>query len=102
MDILYPNVHFRKRECVSYLIYRMCEEGAVEKLMTFNFAGCSDDVEDALSFKARNVDPRVRPFYSRILYSWYVFRGDYRNGTIYVIPFILPTLISELVRLQRP
>jgi nuclear pore complex protein Nup160 len=58
----------------------MCEDDAVEKLMTFNFAGFADDVEDALSFKARHVDPRIRPFYSRILYSWYVFRGDYRNG----------------------
>ena len=58
----------------------MCEENAVEKLMTFNFAGIAEEVEDSLSFKARNVDPRVQPLYSRILYSWYVFRGDYRNG----------------------
>src|SRR5882762_8727467 len=77
----------RKRECVSELVYRMCEENAVEKLMTFNFAGFSDEVEDALAFKARNVDPRVRPFYSRILYTWYVLRGDYRNGK-----FIFTTL----------
>jgi nuclear pore complex protein Nup160 len=58
----------------------MCEENAVEKLMTFNFAGLADEVEDSLSFKARNADPRVRPFYSRILYAWYVQKGDYRNG----------------------
>lgn len=69
----------RKRECVSELVYRMCEENAVDKLMTFNFAGFADEVEDALAFKARNVDPRVRPFYSRILYTWYTSRGDYRN-----------------------
>ncbi|KAH9943007.1 uncharacterized protein BXZ73DRAFT_87453 [Epithele typhae] len=53
-----------KRESVGQLLYRMCEENAV--------IGC-------LSFKARNADPRVRPFYSRILYTWYVFRGDYRD-----------------------
>jgi nuclear pore complex protein Nup160 len=58
----------------------MCEEDAVEKLMTYNFAGFADEVEDALSFKSRNVDPRTRPFYSRILYSWFISRGDYRNG----------------------
>jgi nuclear pore complex protein Nup160 len=70
---------YRKRECVSELVYRMCEENAVEKLMAFNFAGFADEVEDALAFKSRNADPRVRPFYSRILYTWYVLRGDYRN-----------------------
>lgn len=47
--------------------------------MTFNFAGFAEEVEDALAFKSRNADPRVRPFYSRILYTWYILRGDYRN-----------------------
>lgn len=58
----------------------MCEESAVQRLMSFNFAGFADEVEDALSYKARNADPLIRPLYSRILYSWYVSRGDYRNG----------------------
>jgi len=58
----------------------MCEENAVEKLVSFNFAGFNTEVEDALSFNARNADPRIRPFYSRILYTWYITRGDYRNG----------------------
>lgn len=60
----------------------MCEDNAVETLMSFNFAGIADEVEAALSFKARNVDPRVRPCYSRILYLWYTRRGDYRNGMV--------------------
>jgi nuclear pore complex protein Nup160 len=59
----------------------MCEENVVEKLVSFNFAGFNTEVEDALSFNARNADPRVRPFYSRILYTWYITRGDYRNGS---------------------
>ena len=67
----------------------MCEENAVEKLMTFNFAGFTHEAEDALSFKARNADPLVRPFYSRILHTWYVRRGDYRNGTL-LLPDQLP------------
>ena len=58
----------------------MCEENAVDRLMALNFAGLSDEVEESLAFKARNADPRIRPFYSRILYTWYVSRGDYRNG----------------------
>ncbi|KAF8897169.1 nucleoporin Nup120/160-domain-containing protein [Infundibulicybe gibba] len=72
----------QKRECVSLLTYRMCEDNAVDTLVTFNFAGIDNEVEDALSFKARNVDPRVRPCYSKILYSWYIYRGDYRNAAL--------------------
>lgn len=62
------------------LVNRMCEENAVERLITFNFAGLSDYVEEVLSFKARNSNPCDRPFYSRILYAWYAAKGDYRNG----------------------
>ena len=62
------------------LVNRMCEENAVQSLLDFNFAGLSDEVEAILSFKARNVDPRMKPSYSKILYSWYMSRGDYRNG----------------------
>ncbi|KAJ8523440.1 hypothetical protein ONZ45_g87 [Pleurotus djamor] len=68
------------RDCVTQLIYRMCEDDAIDKLVTLNFGILADEVEDALSFKARNVDPRVRPYYSKILYTWYVSRGDYRNA----------------------
>ncbi|KAH7930039.1 hypothetical protein BV22DRAFT_1125203 [Leucogyrophana mollusca] len=69
-----------KRECISQLVYRMCEENAVERLMSFNFAGIAVEVEDALAFKSRNTDPRVRPFYSRILYTWYTHRSDHRSA----------------------
>ena len=58
----------------------MCEDNALGELLSFNFAGISDEVEDALSFKARNVDPRVQPYYSKILYAWYASRADHRNG----------------------
>ncbi len=71
---------FRKSDCVGPLVYRMCEENACDRLMALNFAGLADEVEGALAFKARNADPRIRPFYSRILYTWYVSRGDYRSG----------------------
>ncbi|KAJ7672857.1 nucleoporin Nup120/160-domain-containing protein [Mycena rosella] len=72
----------QKRECVAPLVYRMCEDNAVELLVSFNFPGFAEEVEDALSFKARNVDPRLHPSYSRILYSWYTFRGDHRSAAL--------------------
>lgn len=58
----------------------MCEEGAVERLMSYNFVGVHDEVEESLSFKVRNADPLARPLYSRILYTWHITRGDYRKG----------------------
>ena len=77
----------RKRECIGPLVYRMCEEHAVDRLMSYNFAGLAGEVEDALSFKARHADPTARPFYSRILYTWYTSRGDYRNGECTFRPY---------------
>ncbi|PPR02464.1 hypothetical protein CVT24_002013 [Panaeolus cyanescens] len=71
----------QRRECASQLALRMCEEKAVGQLMTFDFAGVADEVEAALSFKARNTDPRVEPCYSKILYTWFTRRGDYRKAS---------------------
>lgn len=77
----------RKRESLSHLIYHMSEDDAVAQLISFNFAGFVDDVEECLAFKARNMDPRIQPNYARILYSWYTMRGDYRNGLVaYCVP----------------
>lgn len=72
----------QKRECASQLAIRMCEENAVERLMTFDFGGISDEVASALSFKARNVEPHFRICYAKILYTWYVRRGDFRNAAL--------------------
>ncbi|KAF9569446.1 hypothetical protein CPC08DRAFT_678255 [Agrocybe pediades] len=71
-----------KLECATHLAIRMCEENAVEKLMSFDFAGVASEVEAALAFKVRNADPRLRPCYSRILYTWYTRKGDYRNASL--------------------
>lgn len=62
------------------LVYKMCDDNVIDRLMSLNFCGLAKEVEESLSFKARNADPRVRPFYAQILYTWYVQRGDYRNG----------------------
>lgn len=58
----------------------MCEANAVDKLLSLNFVGLPNEVENALAFKVRNADPLQRPMYHQILYAWYVFRGDFRNG----------------------
>ncbi|KAF9535022.1 nucleoporin Nup120/160-domain-containing protein [Crepidotus variabilis] len=79
MQIPYDN---QKRELASQLAIHMCEENAVEKLMAFDFAGIAGEVEAALAFKARNADPRSKPSYPRILYTWYTRRGDYRNASL--------------------
>ncbi|KAI9510623.1 nucleoporin Nup120/160-domain-containing protein [Russula earlei] len=71
-----------RRNCAQHLVHRMCEEHAIERLMSFSFVDLVDDVEGSLSFKARNVDPRIQPSYSRILYTWYVTHGDYRNAAL--------------------
>ncbi|KAF5393577.1 hypothetical protein D9757_000399 [Collybiopsis confluens] len=98
----------QKRENISQLVYRLCENDQVEKLLSFNFAEYADDVEEALSFKARNEDPLTRPSYSRILYSWFLLRGDYRHAALIMYqrarklrgllardPSLLPHLASE-------
>ncbi|KAL0949809.1 hypothetical protein HGRIS_009844 [Hohenbuehelia grisea] len=96
-----------KREFIGELVYKMCEANAVGQLMSYNFAGLADEVEDALSFKARNVDPRQPPFYSKILYTWYINRGDYRNAALAMYqlarklqdlmaePELLPAVVEE-------
>lgn len=65
---------------MSHLVYKMCEEDALDRLLSMNFRGLVQEVEQSLSFKARNADPRVQPNWSQILYTWYTVRGDYRNG----------------------
>ncbi|KAF9452001.1 hypothetical protein P691DRAFT_795643 [Macrolepiota fuliginosa MF-IS2] len=72
----------QKRECVSQLTFQMCENDAIAVFMSFDFAGIAKEVEAALSFKARNAEPNSRPAYAHILYTWYVQRGNYRDGAL--------------------
>ena len=70
----------RKQELVTGLVYHICESGAIPKLVSLDLSPFQADVEEALSFKARNVDPRVRPHYSKVLYTWFMSRGNYGEG----------------------
>lgn len=78
--LTFCHTDFRRHHLVSQLVYKMCEDGAVDRLLKMNFQGLVQEVELSLSFKARNADPRSRPNWSHILYTWYITRGDYRNG----------------------
>ena len=44
-------------DSISQLLYRMCEENAIDRLMALNFAGLADEVEDTLAFNVRNMEP---------------------------------------------
>jgi hypothetical protein len=60
----------------------MAEADAVDRLISFNFMSFQDEVEQILAWKARNTDPRAQPDYFKILYAWYIVRGDYRSGRV--------------------
>ena len=66
------------------MVYHICESGAIPKLVSLDLSPFQADVEEALSFKARNVDPRVRPHYSKVLYTWFMSRGNYGEGKPHV------------------
>jgi len=62
----------RQHNCAQHLVHCLCKEHAIERLMSFNFLSIVDKVEGSLLFKAWNADPCIQPFYSQILYTWYV------------------------------
>ncbi|KAF8314772.1 hypothetical protein DL93DRAFT_2167187 [Clavulina sp. PMI_390] len=69
-----------QRELTRNLVNSMCDNDQIERLVSFNFVGYQNDVEETLAFKARNADPRQKPHYSEVLHAWYVFRGDFRSA----------------------
>ncbi len=69
-----------RRDCVRNLVTSMCEAGQVADLLHFNFASLQSEIEDTLSFKARNSDPFSTPDYFKILYAYHMHRGDLKSG----------------------
>ncbi|KAJ2400089.1 hypothetical protein GGI23_002253, partial [Coemansia sp. RSA 2559] len=72
-----------QQDCLRHLIGVLCErDGGVAVLCRrLSFAGLQEDVERSLLFKARHSDVLVaRPNYYKILYSFHVHRGNYRNA----------------------
>lgn len=58
----------------------MCENNAIELLMTFPFVGVVKEVETVLLSRIQEVEPDSRHAYVNILYAWYFRRGNYRGG----------------------
>lgn len=70
-----------QRESLRTLISIMCEQGRVEEMLSFNFAGLQAELERTLSFKARNSDPLLEGInYYHILYAFHVRRGDLKSA----------------------
>jgi nuclear pore complex protein Nup160 len=65
---------------VRHLVAVLCEDDEVDKLCAYAFLDLQTEVEQTLQFKARNTDVFSGPNYYRIMYSYYVMRGDYRSG----------------------
>ncbi|KAG8902782.1 hypothetical protein FRB99_004117 [Tulasnella sp. 403] len=69
-----------QQNLIRELVNTMCDKGEMDRLTRLNFVGYQVEVERHLAFKARNADPLAWPNYAKVLYAWYVFRGDYRNA----------------------
>ncbi|KAI9505139.1 nucleoporin Nup120/160-domain-containing protein [Coemansia spiralis] len=70
-----------QQDCLRHLVGVLCErEGGVAILCRLSFAGLQEDVERSLLFKARHSDILAKPNYYKILYSFHVYRGNYRNA----------------------
>ncbi|KAJ2332341.1 hypothetical protein GGI00_002829, partial [Coemansia sp. RSA 2681] len=71
----------QKLDCLRHLTSVLCErEGGVATLCRLSFPGLHEEVERNLLFKARHSDLLAKPNYFRILYSFHVYRGNYRNA----------------------
>ncbi|KAJ2157215.1 hypothetical protein GGF46_004660 [Coemansia sp. RSA 552] len=68
-------------DCLRHLTGVLCErDGGVAILCRLSFPGLQEEIERNLLFKARHSDLLVRPNYYKILYSFHVYRGNYRNA----------------------
>ncbi|KAJ1729776.1 hypothetical protein LPJ61_003358, partial [Coemansia biformis] len=68
-------------DCLRHLVGVLCEQaGGVAILCRLSFLGLQEEVERNLLFKARHGDLLATPNYYRILYSFHVYRGNYRNA----------------------
>jgi len=78
ISIPYPD---EQKRLLPDLISRMCEQGQVDGLLSFNFASLQVDVVNTLSFKARNSKSIEEiDFYFDLLYAFYIKRGDFKNA----------------------
>lgn len=78
-------------------------KGEVDRLTSLSFVGFQQVVETALSFKARNAaDPLGFPNYAKVLYSWHVWRGDYRSGKVSSLSNLHDPILMLEIQLAKP
>lgn len=62
------------------LITVLCEEGEFNKLCSLPFNNLQLELENNLEFKARNSPIDSKPNYYKVLYSYFVFKANFRKG----------------------
>jgi hypothetical protein len=62
------------------LIHAMCHNNQIQALLSLPFVGLENQVEQELTFRARNSDPMSTPTYYQILFAWHIMKTDYRQG----------------------
>ncbi|KAJ9123234.1 hypothetical protein QFC22_001429 [Naganishia vaughanmartiniae] len=64
------------------LIHAMCHNNQIQALLSLPFIGLEFQLEQELTFRARNSDPTATPNYYQILFAWLIMRTDYRQAAI--------------------
>ncbi|KAJ9100006.1 hypothetical protein QFC19_005824 [Naganishia cerealis] len=64
------------------LIHAMCHNNQIQALLSLPFIGLENQLEQELTFRARNSDPTTTPNYYQILFAWLIMRTDYRQAAI--------------------
>lgn len=65
------------------LIHAMCHNNQIQALLSLPFVGLENQVEQELTFRARNSDPMSTPNYYQILFAWHIMKTDYRQGMMF-------------------
>lgn len=60
----------------------MCHNNQIQALLSLPFIGLENQVEQELTFRARNSDPLSTPNYYQILFAWHIMKTDYRQGML--------------------
>ncbi|KAJ9107523.1 hypothetical protein QFC21_000980 [Naganishia friedmannii] len=64
------------------LIHAMCHDNQIQALLSLPFIGLENQLEQELTFRARNSDPTATPNYYQILFAWLIMRTDHRQAAI--------------------